>query len=121
MFERRSHPLLPRWKFVLRVGRFLGASALLIAFSLALGAVGYHRLEGLVWIDSVHAAAMILTGMGPATEIKTDAGKIFDTLYALYSALVFLTSGALVLTPIAHRGLHHFHLEWDGEGGGPST
>jgi len=39
-------------------------------------------------------ASMILSGMGPADQLKTDAGKLFAGCYALYSGLVIvLASG----------------------------
>lgn len=118
MFEHRSHPLIPRQAFLRRTAKFVGLSAALILCSLWMGAAGYHFFEGQRWLDAVYSASMILTGMGPATDVKTDAGKIFVTFYALYSALVFLTAGAIILTPVAHRALHRFHLEmWhDDEG-----
>jgi len=92
---------------------FLG----IIMVSLGIGAVGYHWTEGWSWIDSVLNASMILTGMGPVNVVKSDAGKIFATLYALFSGVVFLTSVALLLAPAMHRFLHRFHLEhFVGEG-----
>ena len=54
---------------------------------------------------------MILTGMGPVSQMRTDAGKVFAIGYALFSGFVFLSVVALVLAPIAHRLLHAFHLE----------
>lgn len=86
-------------------------SAAVVLCSLGVGAVGYHTIEGKSWIDSTYSAAMILTGMGPAVEVKTDAGKIFVTIYALFSGLVFLSAGALVIAPIFHRVVHRLHFE----------
>jgi len=83
----------------------------IIAASLALGAVGYHFTEGFDWIDSILNAAMILTGMGPVNPLQTTAGKLFATVYALFSGIVFLTTAALVLGPPFHRLIHRFHLE----------
>jgi hypothetical protein len=75
------------------------------------GAVGYHITEGLSWIDALFNAAMILTGMGPASELHTDSGKVFATTYALYSGLVFVVVLGILGAPLFHRLLHRFHLE----------
>lgn len=117
MFERRHEPLVPRPQFAARMLRALGLSAGLVLGSLAVGAVGYHTLEGFGWVDSFYGAAMILTGMGPTRELKTDACKLFVTCYALFSGLVFLSAGAVVLTPLLHRLMHRFHLEEGAPGG----
>jgi hypothetical protein len=54
---------------------------------------------------------MLLGGMGPVDAPKTDAGKVFAGLYALYAGLVFLIVAGLLLAPVAHRLLHRFHLQ----------
>lgn len=75
--------------------------------------IGYHFLEGLTWIDSLLNASMILGGMGPVTPLQTTAGKIFASAYALYSGVILLASVGILITPIFHRFLHHFHLADD--------
>ena len=72
--------------------------------------LGYHFLENLTWLDSLLNASMILGGMGPVDEIQSVAGKVFASLYALYSGVVLLASVGILITPIFHRFLHHFHL-----------
>ena len=54
---------------------------------------------------------MILSGMGPVHELKTDGAKIFASCYALFSGLVFIGVMALVLSPLVHRMLHRFHAD----------
>ena len=44
---------------------------------------------------------------------RTDGGKVFAGLYALYAGLVFLVTAALILTPVVHRLLHKFHWQQD--------
>ena len=63
------------------------------------------------WRDAFLNAAMLLGGMGPVHTPKTDGGKVFAGLYALYAGLVFLVAAALLLTPLFHRLLHTFHWE----------
>jgi hypothetical protein len=53
---------------------------------------------------------MILGGMGPVNPLKTNAGKIFASFYAIYSGVVLLASVGVLATPIFHRFLHYFHL-----------
>ena len=72
---------------------------------------GYHWLDDLNWVDSLLEASMILGGMGPVNPIKTTSAKLFASAYALFSGLVFIGIMGIVLTPIAHRLLHKFHVE----------
>jgi hypothetical protein len=58
---------------------------------------------------------MILGGMGPVDQLKTDSGKIFASFYALYSGIVLLASVGILAAPLFHRLLHRFHLEIEGE------
>jgi hypothetical protein len=44
-------------------------------------------------------------------ELKTAAGKIFAGSYAIFSGLLLIIAAGLVLAPIFHRVLHHFHVE----------
>lgn len=69
-FEHRRQKVLPFPEFLLRLGRFLLISSILILFSLLIGIVGYHYTGKLNLLDSFHMSCMILTGMGPVVEIK---------------------------------------------------
>ena len=111
MFEHKTDEILPRSAFLLRLARSFGVTLLIIAFSLAMGSVGYHHFEKLEWVDSLLNAAMILTGMGPAGPLKYTSGKLFATFYALYSGIAFLSIMAVLLAPVFHRAMHKFHLE----------
>ena len=44
-------------------------------------------------------------------EIKTGAGKLFSTIYALYCGIVYLAVMGILMAPFYHRMLHHFHLD----------
>ena len=111
MYEHQNDPLLtPRLFFFRLLNHGLVAFGL-IAGSLGLGILGYHYLENLSWIDSLVNASMLLGGMGPVNQLQTTAGKLFASFYALYSGMVFLIIAGVLLAPIFHRFLHHFHLE----------
>ncbi len=83
----------------------------LVVGSLLLGMAGYAYFEGLAWRDAFLNAAMLLGGMGPVDAPRTDGGKVFAGLYALYAGLVFLVAVAIMLAPVVHRLLHKFHWE----------
>ncbi len=113
MYERRSQPLISRGLFARRVARSLAAGASIITVSLSAGMLGYHWLEGMPWIDAFANAAMILSGMGPLDPLRTDGGKLFAGLYAIYSGLAVILIAGVVFAPVVHRYLHRFHLEPD--------
>jgi hypothetical protein len=54
---------------------------------------------------------MILTGMGPVDKMETSGGKLFASIYAIYSGVAFLTFCGVLFTPIYHRFIHQFHLD----------
>lgn len=111
MYEHKSNKLLPRREFFKRVAIHGGLSFVIVIVSLGIGVIGYHIFESLNWIDALLNASMILGGMGPVNEVKTEAGKIFASLYALFSGIMFLVIVGVLFTPIYHRFIHKFHLE----------
>ncbi len=113
MFEKKHQQLLPRRKFYHRLSRSIGTGLALIAFSLTLGMTGYHFIGGLGWVDAFLDASMILSGMGPLSQLHTDTAKIFAGCYAIYCGLALITIAAVILSPVVHRALHKFHLEDD--------
>jgi hypothetical protein len=103
---------LPEQKhFTNKVLRSSIAGILVIVFSLLIGIIGYHYFFKLNWIDSLYNASMILTGMGPVDRADNDAGKVFASFYAIYSGVTFLTSVAIILSPVVHRFLHKLKLD----------
>lgn len=111
MYEHRTAPLLPRrlvWRRMVRHG---GMALLAVVISLAAGTMGYHALGGLPWVSALENASMILAGMGPVDPIDSTAGKVFASLFALDSGVIFLLVAGMRFTPVFHRLLHHFHLE----------
>jgi hypothetical protein len=113
MYESHRHPPLPRAHFVRRLLLHGAAAASLLLGSLVLGMGGYAYFEHLPWRDAFLNAAMLLGGMGPVDAPRTDGGKIFAGLYALYAGLVFLFAAGVVFAPILHRLLHKFHWAQD--------
>jgi hypothetical protein len=117
MFEHRHQPLISRKAFLRRQLNFALVALAIVIGSLAGGMIGYHFLEGLNWIDSLLNAAMILGGMGQVNTLSTAAGKVFASMYALYSGIIFLVVAGILFAPLFHRIFHHFHLESDTKDG----
>jgi hypothetical protein len=88
-----------------------GYAGVLIAVSLIIGTGGYMIFAGQSVVDAFLNACMLLGGMGPIGTLDTTGAKLFASLFALYSGLVFLVVGSLLLIPMFHRVLHKFHWE----------
>ena len=110
-FEHKSHPLLPLKSFINRVFYYLLFSLSIILFSLGIGTLGYYYFGQISWIDAFYNASMILTGMGPVNIMTTVSAKLFSSFYALFSGIAFLSTVAVIFSPIAHRLMHMFHIQ----------
>lgn len=111
-YEQRGEKLAPPDVFRTRLVRSGGLCAIIISVSLAIGVLGYRYLGGLEsWVDCIYNASMILGGMGPVDELRTNTGKLFASAYALFSGVTLLTSVGVLLAPVLHRLLHHFHVD----------
>ena len=95
-------------RFLLHLSRNGMVGLGLIAFSLAIGMVGYRSFEHVGWEDAYLNAAMLLGGMGPVKTDLTPAGKIFAATYALYAGLIFIALVGLIISPIGLKVLHDF-------------
>ena len=111
MYESHKHPPLSLDRFLRRLLGHAAIAGGLLVISLLAGIAGYAYFENLPWRDGFLNSAMLLGGMGPVDAPKTDGGKVFAGLYALYAGLVFLFAAGIVLIPVLHRLLHKFH--WD--------
>ena len=114
--ERKTEALLSGRLFVARQVRYAIAASVIVAVSLSIGVLGYHLIGQLDWIDALLNASFILTGMGPVDPLKTVAGKLFASGYAIFSGVAFLSMIGVLMTPFAHRLLHQFHLEQERAG-----
>jgi hypothetical protein len=100
--------------FLARLACYTTFALGLIAVSLGIGIPGYHYFASLTWIDSFYMSSMILTGMGPVTDMPSEGAKIFSSVYALYSGIAFLSITGVFLSPIVHRVLHILQVEAKG-------
>jgi hypothetical protein len=110
-YESKGEPIASPVKFTHRLLWHFSLSSVIIIGALGLGVLGYHFVAGFDWVDSFLNASMILGGMGPVGELHSDAGKVFASLYALFSGLVFISASAILFAPVAHRVLHAFHMD----------
>lgn len=110
-FESLRAPLATRGRFAWRLARAAALWLVIALGGLVVGIAGYAGFEGMSLVDAYVNAAMILSGMGPVTELKTSGGKFFAGTYAIFSGLVIVIATGFVLAPIFHRVLHHFHVE----------
>lgn len=104
---------MPRKIFIRKFLRNLFIGLSIILCSLILGMLGYHHFEEMNWVDAYENAAMILSGMGPANPVLSNAGKIFAGTYALFSGIIFLVVIAITFSPIVHRLFRAFHMDED--------
>ena len=111
LFESRHEQLAPVNVYVRRIIASLAIGLGLILVALLIGIFGYHLLAGFGWIDSLLEASMILGGMGPVNQLPNDAAKVFASIYALFSGLILIALMGIILSPVAHRVMHKFHVD----------
>ena len=111
MFERKHQKLASVSVFIRRLAWHIAIAILLILLALFIGIAGYHWIAGFNWIDAFLNASMILGGMGPVNLLTNTGAKVFASLYALFSGLVFIAVMGIVFSPIVHRMLHKFQVD----------
>jgi hypothetical protein len=111
MYERRGHRLLAWPAFLQRAASHFFVALALAAVSVGAGTVGYHVTGELPWTDAFLNASMILSGMGPVDRLDSSSAKIFASLYALFSGLMFVGMMGIILAPWLHRMFHKFHID----------
>ena len=96
--------------FIRKFLSYLGLSALFISLGLIVGIIGYHWAADLSWLDALVEASMILSGMGPISPLSTNSAKLFASLYALFSGLIFVLAMGIVLSPLMYSLLSQFQV-----------
>ncbi|MEA5510869.1 two pore domain potassium channel family protein [Crocosphaera sp. UHCC 0190] len=89
---------------------YLSMSTMFILLGLLIGVLGYHWTARLSWIDATVEASMILSGMGPVSPLNTNSAKLFASIYALFSGLVFVLAMGVVLSPLVYSLLKQLRL-----------
>ena len=109
--ENKTKQLPHKTHYYNKVLRSALVALTFIVISLLIGVIGYHVYFELPWVDSLYNASLILTGMGPVDKAPNDSAKIFASFYSIYSGVAFLTSVAVLFSPVFHRFLHRFRLD----------
>jgi hypothetical protein len=110
MLENKYQALASLSVYRRRIRKSLLTGIGILLACLLLGVIGYHFTSGIPWLDALHNASMILSGMGPVVEIRTTAGKWFSSFYALFSGVIFITNIGIILAPAIHRFFHRMHV-----------
>jgi hypothetical protein len=110
MLESGHQPLAPLNVFRKRFAKSFLLGIIILFVCLLIGVLGYHYTAGIGWLDSLHNASMILSGMGPVVNIDTTTGKLFSSFYALFSGVIFITNIGVMLAPAIHRFFHRLHV-----------
>jgi hypothetical protein len=114
MYEHKKQPLASKTTFYNRMGRNLMYSMLFLGVCLAIGTIGFKMVAPAHynWFDCFHNASMLLSGMGPVIiDFPGSGGKVFSSLYALFSGIAFITNVGVLLAPVIHRFFHKLHLD----------
>jgi len=106
MFEDASSQREFRRRFLIRLGRFLVVAVLVDTIALVAGAIGFHFLEGLDWMDASLNASLVITGNGPVDRPVTPGGKLFVIMYSILGVILFAAVIGAFLTPVFQRVLH---------------
>ena len=106
-----------RKRFASRLLRSALWALVIVTVAQAIGMAGYMQLEGLNFEDAFVNAAMILAGMGPMKTDLHTATKYFAGIYAIVCGLLIFAVAGVLLAPVFHRLLHHFHMDAGGKSG----
>lgn len=96
--------------FFQQFGTNIAAAFCLIAFSLGVGTLGYHRFARMAWIDAFANAAMMVTSMGPLDPLSDNPARVFGACFALYSGLALAATTGLIIAPLVHSFVSRLHV-----------
>lgn len=108
---KANHVKIVQKAYLNSIFRSIWISSVIISLSMLIGILGYHYFGNLGWVDSILNAAMILAGMGPVDPMNHTVGKLFASFYALFSGIVFLSSIAVLVSPIVHQFMFKLHVD----------
>ncbi|MFA6302064.1 MAG: hypothetical protein WC627_02905 [Legionella sp.] len=111
MHKGHKGKFAPPESLLLHIMRNFVVATILVVIALYIGMLGYHVFEKMSWVDSFLNASMILSGMGPAADLVTTAGKIFAGCYALFSGLAFISIMVIIFSPFIRKFFHRIHVE----------
>jgi len=110
MVELAHSHLLSRRRFAVRMMSIVFTAVFVDGVALAFGAIGYHTLDGLDWLDASLNAALVMSGNGPVYAPRTPGSKLFTVVYALLGVILFAVVIGVLLTLVLHRMLHGIEI-----------
>jgi hypothetical protein len=114
-FENKRQRLAPKGVYYKRLRNNFFFGLFILSISLFIGVLGYKfTVPEFDWYDSLLNASMILSGMGPIIDEKivlTHGAKVFASVYALFSGVIFIGVIGIIIAPIAHRFFHRLNLD----------
>ena len=113
IFEHHKQQVATKHIFIKRLIKCFWVASIMLTVTILMGALVYHGVERLAWVDSFMNAVMIMTGLGLVDTLHSTAAKIFTIFYAVITAIVFYMVLAIIFAPLIHRFLHEFHLEME--------
>lgn len=110
-FKKLKHSPFSRKQFYIRMLYSVFLGVFTVAAMIGIGMIGFHKIEGLSWIDSYLQAALFFGGMGTEHEIHGWEGKLFAGTYAICCPFSLVAAISILLMPLLRRFLHKFHIE----------
>jgi len=122
MYEPRGKAPLSRRRFLRRMVWHVVTAVALLLLSVIGGALVLRALEPLSLSEALLHTSLLVSGLGLAQIPDSLGGRLFTSLFALYSGFVALAVSGILVAPVAHRLLHLFHWdETDVAGAGSSS
>lgn len=77
--------------------------ALVLMVNIVIGTIGFRYFENMELLDAMTDTCLIISTMGPRYYAKTDAGKIFTSVFSLYSGLFFIIIFGVLLNKLIFK------------------
>ncbi|MDX1296789.1 MAG: hypothetical protein R3260_00900 [Pseudomonas sp.] len=111
MYESKSSPLIDKRAFRRRMSLHVLAAFALVVITLVLGVAGHVYFDDMPLDAALVASVTLTSGLGLSVIPESTSGKLFTSLFGIFSGYVYIATSTIVIAPILHRLLHKFHLD----------
>jgi len=111
MYESKIQPLISRKEFGMRMFFHLLAAFILVNVTLLFGVAGHIYFDNMKLDTAIVASITLASGLGLSILPETTSGKLFASLYSIFTGYIYVATSSIVIAPIFHRILHKFHLD----------